>query len=156
MAHRIGPHVLMIIFTAVSKRLMNKVFLDTSYAIALSAATDENHKRAAELAGELEASGTRFVTTRAVLLEIGNALSKVRHRAAAIRLLTALENDPNVEIVAASDELCRRAFEIYRERIDKEWGLIDCMSFVVMNDQSLTEALTADNHFRQAGFQVLL
>jgi len=135
---------------------MNKVFLDTSYAVALSAATDENHRRAAELADELEASQTQFVTTRAVLLEIGNALSKVRHRAAAIRLLTALENDPNVEIVSASDELCRRAFEIYSDRVDKEWGLIDCMSFVVMSDQKLTEALTADNHFRQAGFQVLL
>lgn len=135
---------------------MNKVFLDTSYAVALSAPTDENHHRAAELADELEASDTRFVTTRAILLEIGNSLSKIRHRSAAIRLLTALENDPNVEIVSASDELYRRAFEIYRDRVDKEWGLIDCMSFVVMDDQGLTEALTADNHFRQAGFRVLL
>ncbi|HJS25462.1 MAG TPA: PIN domain-containing protein [Pyrinomonadaceae bacterium] len=135
---------------------MNKVFLDTSYAVALSARTDENHERAAQLAEELEASDTYFVTTRAILLEIGNALSKLRHRAAAVRLLTALENDPKVEIVATSDELFSRAFEIYRDRFDKEWGLIDCMSFVVMNDQGLTEALTADNHFRQAGFRALL
>ena len=106
--------------------LMNKVFLDTSYAVALSAPGDENHIRAAELADELEASGSRFITTRAILLEIGNALSKVRHRSAAIRLLTALENDPNVVIVPASDELYRRALEIYSDRVDKEWGLIDC------------------------------
>jgi predicted nucleic acid-binding protein len=135
---------------------MNKVFLDTSYAVALSAPADENHKRAVELADELEASSTRFVTTRAILFEIGNALSKVRHRAASIRLLTALENDPNVEIVSVSDELYRRAFEIYRDRVDKEWGLIDCLSFVVMKDEDLTDALTADSHFRQAGFRVLL
>jgi predicted nucleic acid-binding protein len=135
---------------------MNRVFLDTSYAVALSATTDENHARAAELADQLETSGTHFLTTRAILLEIGNALSKVRHRSAAIKLLTALENDPRVEIVAASDELYRRAFEIYSDRVDKERGLIDCMSFVVMNDRGLTEALTADNHFRQAGFHVLL
>lgn len=135
---------------------MNKVFLDTSYAVALSSRTDENHERAVLLAEELEASDAYFVTTRAVLLEIGNALSKVRHRAAAVRLLNALENDPKVEIVPASDELYLRAFETYRNRFDKEWGLIDCMSFVVMNDQGLTEALTADNHFRQAGFRVLL
>jgi predicted nucleic acid-binding protein len=70
---------------------MNKVFLDTSYAVALSAPADENHKRAVELADELEASSTRFVTTRAILFEIGNALSKVRHRAASIRLLTHLK-----------------------------------------------------------------
>ena len=135
---------------------MNRVFLDTSYAVALSASTDENHHRAAELADELEAAGTRFVTTRAILLEIGNALSKVRHRSAAIRLLNALENDPNVEIVSVSDELYRQAFELYRDRVDKEWGLIDCMSFVVMNEQVLTDVLTADGHFRQAGFRVLL
>jgi predicted nucleic acid-binding protein len=83
-------------------------------------------------------------------------LSKIRHRVAAVRLLSALENDPNVEIVTVSDDLYRRAFEMYRDRSDKEWGLIDCMSFVVMSDQELTEALTADNHFRQAGFNALL
>ena len=135
---------------------MNRVFLDTSYAVALSAPTDENHARAAELADELEKSGAYFITTRAILLEIGNALSKLRHRSAAIELLNALENDPKVEIVAASDELYRRAFETYSSRVDKEWGLIDCMSFVVMNDRGISEALSADNHFRQAGFRALL
>jgi len=144
------------IYTAETKRLMSKFFLDTSYAVALSARTDENHIRAAELAEELERAGTHLVTTRAILLEIGNALAKLRYREAAVKLLCALENDPKVEIVPASEDLYRRAFEIYRERVDKEWGLIDCMSFVVMNDHELSDALTADNHFRQAGFRVLL
>ena len=83
-------------------------------------------------------------------------MAKLRYREAAVKLLSALENDPKVEIVPASEDLYRRAFEIYRERVDKEWGLIDCMSFVVMNDHELSDALTADNHFRQAGFRVLL
>lgn len=90
---------------------MNRVFLDTSYAVALSATTDQNHARTAELADELEKSGAHFITTRAILLEIGNALSKVRYRSAAIKLLTALENDPRVQIVAhqmnSIDELLR-------------------------------------------------
>ena len=135
---------------------MNKVFLDTSYAVALSAPTDENHQRAVEIGEELDAAGTTFITTRAILLEIGNALAKVRHRQAAVRLLQALENDPKVEILPASDETCLRAFEMYKERLDKEWGLIDCISFVVMNDHGITQALTADHHFRQAGFEILL
>ena len=135
---------------------MNKVFLDTSYAVALSAPTDQNHQRAVQLAEELEEAGTSFVTTRAILLEIGNALSKVRYRQAAVRLLAALEHDPKVEIVPAAEDIYRRAVEIYSERLDKEWGLIDCMSFVVMTDQQLVDALTTDNHFRQAGFRVLL
>ena len=135
---------------------MNRVFLDTSYAVALSAGRDERHKRAVELADELEAANTHFVTTRAILLEIGNALSRLRHRAAAISLLTALENDSKVEIVPLSEDLYNRALERYRDHVDKEWGLIDCVSFVVMNDKGLTEALTADNHFHQAGFRILL
>lgn len=136
--------------------MKNRIFLDTSYAIALSAPSDVNHNRAVELAKALEQETARFVTTRAVLLEIGNALSKVRYREPAIRLLNALENDPNVEIIPASDDLYRRAFEIYRQRLDKEWGLIDCMSFVVMSDEKIDGALTADDHFRQAGFRALL
>ena len=135
---------------------MSKVFLDTSYAIALSSPTDEHHHRAVELAEQLEAEGTQLVTTRAILLEIGNALSKLRYRQAAIRLLNALEHDPNVEIVPVTEELYQHAFELYRNRTDKEWGLIDCMSFVVMNERKLTDSLTADEHYRQAGFRVLL
>ena len=146
----------MTIYTVATALLMNKVFLDTSYAVSLSAPGDENHQRAVELADELEANGTHFVTTRAIMLEIGNALAKVRYRQAAVRLLSALEDDPRVEIIPASDELYRRAVRIYRDRLDKEWGLIDCMSFVVMGDEKLSEALTADDHFRQAGFRVLL
>jgi len=80
----------------------------------------------------------------------------VSHRKAAVKLLNALEDDPKVEIVAASDDLYLRALRLYRDREDKEWGLIDCMSFVVMNDRSLTDALTADKHFQQAGFSALL
>ena len=120
---------------------MNKVFLDTSYAIALSAINDINHARAVAIADEMEADNTHFVTSRAILLEIGNALSRLRHRAAAISLLTALENDPKLKIIPMSDDLYRRALEIFRDRVDKEWGLIDCVSFVVMKDEGLTEAL---------------
>jgi predicted nucleic acid-binding protein len=138
------------------ERLMNKVFLDTSYAVALSARSDENHDRALKLAEDLETSDTHFITTRAVLLEIGNALARLRHRGAAVKLLNALENDPKVEVLAASEDLYRRALQIFSDRVDKEWGLIDCMSFVVMSDRDLTDALTADKHFQQAGFRALL
>ena len=135
---------------------MTEVFLDTSYAIALSASNDEHHEQAVKLAEQLEADGTRLITTRAIILEIGNALAKTRYRNASVELLDALENDPKVEIIPASEELCARAFQLYRKRLDKQWGLIDCISFIVMTDQSLKEALTTDDHFRQAGFVDLL
>jgi predicted nucleic acid-binding protein len=96
------------------------------------------------------------VTTRAVLLEIGNALSKRRHREAAVQLLSALETDPSVEIVKLSTDLYADAFGLFRRRPDKEWGLIDCVSFVVMEAREIAEVLTADEHFDQAGFRALL
>lgn len=132
------------------------VFLDASYAIALSSPGDAHHRRALELADAMEAAGTRLVTTRAVLLEIGNALAKARYRSAAIGLLRALEADPSMEIIPLSEVLFARAFQLFQERPDKEWGLIDCVSCVVMRDAGLTEALTADEHFRQMGFRAWL
>jgi len=133
-----------------------EVFLDSSYAIALSSSSDAFHEKAVTLADELEAAKTRLVTTRAVVLEIGNALSNQRYRQVAVRLLAALEADPNVEIVPLSEDLYAQAAKLYRERSDKEWGLTDCGSFVVMQERGITEALTTDGHFQQAGFQVLL
>jgi predicted nucleic acid-binding protein len=65
--------------------------------------------------------------------------------------LSALEADPNVEIVPLSEPLYARALQLYRERPDKDWGLTDCVSFIVMQDRGITEALTPDEHFQQAG-----
>jgi predicted nucleic acid-binding protein len=99
---------------------------------------------------------TPLVTTRAVLLEIGNALSKKRYRQAAGELLDALERDPQVEIVLITEELYQQALALFCSRLDKEWGLIDCVSFIVMQERGLTDALTTDEHFEQAGFRALL
>ena len=133
-----------------------EAFLDAAYAIALSSPGDRYHGKADELAEQMEQEGTRLITTRAVLLEIGNALGKQRYRADAVTLLEALEADPNVEITSLTEDLFARAFQLYRSRPDKEWGLIDCVSFTVMQEKGITAALTADDHFRQAGFRALL
>lgn len=133
-----------------------EVFLDTSFAIALSAVSDQHHARAIVLAERLQAGKTILVTTRVVLMEIGNALARKKYRTAAIRLLTALETDPSVEIVPLTDQLYAQVLALFQQRPDKEWGLIDCASFEVMRERGITDALTADEHFRQAGFRVLL
>ena len=71
-------------------------------------------------------------------------------------LLMALDDDPSVQIVQIAESLYLRAIRLFQDRSDKEWGLTDCMSFVVMQEYGLTDALTSDNHFRQAGFRALL
>ena len=54
------------------------------------------------------------------------------------------------------DDTFARGFDLYARRPDKSWSLTDCISFVVMTDRGLTEALTGDHHFEQAGFRALL
>jgi len=133
-----------------------EVFLDTAYAIALAAVSDQLHARAIALRDQLKISGTRIVTTKAVLLEIGNGLSKRRYRSTAVQILSAIANDPTVAVVPLSNDIYAKGFELFQNRTDKEWGLIDCVSFVVMTERGLTEALAHDEHFEQAGFKALL
>jgi predicted nucleic acid-binding protein len=135
---------------------MIRLFLDTSFAVALSSPKDHYHPRAVALARDLERLGSQMVTTRAVILEIGNSLSRLRYRSAGIALLDFLETDPRVEIIPLSEDLYRKGFEIFRSRHDKEWSLVDCMSFVVMQDHGLLDSLSTDEHFKQAGFRALL
>jgi predicted nucleic acid-binding protein len=99
---------------------MTEVFLDTSFAIALSSVTDRNHLRAVQLANQIKTNKTRLVTTQAILLEIGNALSKQRYRAAAIQLLESLETDPSVQVILLTNSLYRLAFNLFKQREDKE------------------------------------
>ena len=135
---------------------MTEVLLDTSYAISLSVVTDQKHGLAVALARQLRAEKTRLLVTRAVMLEIGNSLSKARYRAAALALLNALELDALVEIIELNIEDYRAALGLFQSHTDKEWGLVDCISFVVMRRRGVTDALTADGHFMQAGFKALL
>ena len=141
---------------ATKLKLSDSVFLDTAYAIALASTTDGFHLQARGLAEELKRGGSRLVTTSAILLEIGDALSKAPYRQAALQLVLSLRTDHNVEVVPLSDQVFDEALKLYSERPDKEWGLTDCISFVIMRARSITEALTTDAHFQQAGFRALL
>ena len=133
-----------------------EVFCDTAYAVVAASASDRYHSRAVSLAHQLKAADARLITTRAVIVEIGNSLSRQRFRQGAARLLAAFEADPMVEIIPLSEELYTQAFDLFRSRPDKEWGLTDCISFVVMQQRGITDALTSDLHFQQAGFRALL
>ena len=70
--------------------------------------------------------------------------------------LNDLRDDEGVEILPVGPELFSRALTFYSHRMDKEWGLTDCISFVVMKERKLRDALTADHHFEQAAFKALL
>jgi hypothetical protein len=128
-------------------------FIDTGYILALVNTADKYDVGAS--AAALVAQPP-FLTTEAVLTEIGNALSSARWRPLGIATLDDLQSDANIEIVSIDATLFERALNLYKSRLDKEWGLTDCISFVVMQERGVTQALTTDRHFKQAGFQNLL
>jgi uncharacterized protein len=135
---------------------MTKVFLDTAYFIALVSTSDAFHLKAYELSQWVADSHIETVTTRAVLLEVGNALSKRRYRQAAARLLESIERNVDIEVVPLTESLYVQALALFKSRADKEWGLVDCVSCIVMQEQGISEVLTADSHFQQMGFRALL
>jgi hypothetical protein len=132
---------------------MTPVFADSSYYVALLSPRDQHHADAVRLSASLRRP---IVVTEFVLIELTNALSSLESRIRAVALWSHLQNDPTVTIVPATTELLERGRHLYADRSDKEWSLTDCISFVVMHDHGVTEALTADHHFEQAGFAALL
>lgn len=136
--------------------MKNELFLDTSFAIAKASYKDQFHLKANFWSDKIQTENISIVITQAVILEIGNALSKLPFRQIGVGLLESFEQSENITIISMTDELYEKAFELFRSRPDKEWGLVDCVSFVVMREQEITQALTADEHFIQAGFDALL
>jgi predicted nucleic acid-binding protein len=122
----------------------------------LLSSTDTHHERAKAFRQQLETSRTTIVTTRAVLWEIGNGLARHASREKAIGFLTRIEADPQCQIIPVSPMSYEQALALYRSRPDKEWGLIDCWSFLVMDELGIRDALTADRHFGEAGYRALL
>ncbi len=62
---------------------------------------------------------------------------------------------PNFKTEPFGADLYHRGLNLYGDRPDKEWSLTDCISFAVMSEQHIVEALTRDRHFKQAGFVAL-
>jgi len=132
------------------------VFLDTVGLLAVSNRDDELHGVAAGVLRQLEESGRPVVTTTFVLAEVGNGLARTVLRTDAGWPIRKLHSDPRSTVVYVDRNGLFKAVELYAGRSDKSWGLVDCVSFVVMRGMRLTEAFTADHHFEQAGFVALL
>jgi predicted nucleic acid-binding protein len=131
-------------------------FVDASGWIALVNRNDGLHEQAVRLFQQRLDEGRGFVTSSVVLLEVGNWLSPVPLRPLASRLLERIEHSQRIEVVEVASELYRKGWQLYGQRADKGWGAINCISFVIMQERNLREALTGDRHFQQAGFSALL
>jgi predicted nucleic acid-binding protein len=132
---------------------MKAVFADTSFFLAALNPDDELHKSAIALSREIPAPR---LTTDFVLLEVANAMRRGTQRTQFAEFYARLKVHPLARIVPVSQRLFERGYDLFCDRKDKEWSLTDCISFVVMSDAGLSESLTHDRHFEQAGFAALL
>jgi len=138
------------------KRTSKQVFLDSHDWIALLNAADELHERADALWKKLGEQHYHVFVTDWIVAETGNGLARTRARSRFVRIMRALLQDPRATMVRIDDKLLVRALELYDHRGDKEWGLVDCASIIVMADHDIREAFTHDKLFKQAGFECLL
>jgi predicted nucleic acid-binding protein len=132
---------------------MKAVFADTSFYVAVLSPSDAYHASAESSAHTIRG---QVITTEYVLLEVATFFSAMKNRAAFLELLRVLRNDPETTLLPSSADLWQRGLSLFAERMDKDWSLTDCISFVVMQDLELREALTTDHHFERAGFVALL
>ena len=135
---------------------MMRVFADTNYWIALLNPRDELHDRA--VASAQSCAEDQIVTSEMVLVELLNGFSDggPRLRVAASKAVKTLRSSPSVTVVPQTSDQFQKALARYEERIDKDWSLTDCASFLIMEAEGIEAALTHDQHFAQAGFQALL
>lgn len=127
-------------------------FVDTFAFIAWMHEDDASYNLVSEY---IEAFTGQLVTTEWVLVELADALSHPSARASAVELIEFVRDEPQYEIVPYDMEVFDAGFDLFAKRPDKEWSLTDCISFAVMAERGLTDALTADHHFVQAGFHAV-
>ncbi|MDX2241039.1 MAG: PIN domain-containing protein [Leptolyngbyaceae cyanobacterium bins.302] len=131
-----------------------RLFLDTAFIQALLNPRDDYHNQAKQLFPRIRAASEVWIT-EAIFAEVGNALSAF-NRNGAFQFIQQCYRTDNIKIVSVDTELLMQALALYQSRPDKTWGLTDCISFVVMQQQNLTDAVTSDRHFVQAGFRALM
>ena len=132
---------------------MRTVFADSYYFFALLNDRDSAHEKAVAF---LQSYRGRMLTTGWIIAELGDGLANPANRPAFLATLDAVRAAPNVTVVGCGDDLLEAGVDLFRQRPDKYWSLTDCLSFVIMQREGITEALTGDKHFEQAGFVALL
>lgn len=135
---------------------MRIVFADAGYWIALFNPRDSLHAKA--LAASQATQAQSLVTSQMVLAEFFNHYASMgsQFRQRAVEVARSLQQAPDVEIVPQTSEQFEKALILYAQRKDKEWGFVDCASFLIMQERGISEALAYDEHFRQAGYLPLL
>ena len=114
------------------------IFIDTLFVVALVNERDQYHQRAVELADRYE--GFPFLITDSILLEIGNTLAR-NYKIQAIDIIERLLSSDDVDVIPLARDLFKEGFDLYKTHKDKAWGLVDCISFVVMRQENVQDGV---------------
>jgi predicted nucleic acid-binding protein len=137
---------------------MAEVFADTSGWASFLVRTERHHALANRLMQQWQANNTRVVTSTYVLTELVALLTSPLRvpRPTQIQFFDDLKTASWVDVVVIDAACDTLAWTLLKARPDKEWSLVDCASFVLMQQRGIADALTTDHHFEQAGFVRLL
>jgi predicted nucleic acid-binding protein len=130
-----------------------QTFADSYSPLALFNLKDSGHDAAVMASKDFIGA---LVTTDWIITEVADALSSPSNRRGCVEFINDLRRSPRVVVVPASQSLFESAWKLFSERPDKNWSLTDCTSFSVMHVHGITNVLTGDHHFEQAGFRALL
>jgi hypothetical protein len=134
----------------------SEIFVDTACWIALLNHKDSFHISTNILYQDLMKKGSVFITTSSIIEETANALSNPKFRESLMTFYHNICRSPRVTILHIDPELWEKGWRLFTNRNDKSWSFTDCVSFVVMNERNIKNALTSDKHFIQAGFSAML
>lgn len=132
----------------------NSLFVDTSGWAYLVDRSTALHRDVQTIYQQAIAQQRLLVTTNYIIAELVALLTSRSRisRQQIVLFIDALKAASQVEIIHINTELDAEAWMLLKKRADKEWSLVDVSSFVVMARYGMTEALTTDHHFTQAGF----
>jgi uncharacterized protein len=137
---------------------MNSLFVDTSGWANLFIPTELCHQQALQHFQLARQQRYQIVTTNYIIAELVTLLHS-RMRAPRVRLfqyIDVIKTDPDLTLIHIDIATDAAAWVLCKARPDKAWSLVDCTSFVIMQQLNIQQAMTTDQHFEQAGFLRLL
>jgi predicted nucleic acid-binding protein len=128
------------------------IFVDTGAFYALADRSDPAHKRAVRWYRNQR--GT-LLTSEFVFAETMSLLTKRLGKSIAVDFGEGIRRSTRVRVEAMTPEMLESAWHLFAGRLDKEWDLIDCLSFTFMEARGISEAFGFDRHFLQRGLRLV-
>lgn len=136
----------------------SKLFIDTSGWGNLIDTSQPYHQIAKKVYQEAKQQQRQLITSNYIITELVALLTSPLRlpRNQIIGFIQSIKNSPYITVYHIDNNLDLLAWELLISREDKQWSLVDCSSFMIMQQEGLLECLTNDIHFEQAGFIRLL